>query len=392
MADDVVVLDGARTAWAEYSGTPGFGKLKDVTAVDLAVAASRAAIEKSGVNPDAVDHVVMGNVMQTGLGAIYGARHVGLKADVPVERPAMTINRLCGSGIESVNLAARLIRLGEADVVLAGGMENMSQAPHVVRGLRGSPVRFGADITMVDSLLESLKDPYCDLFMAQTAENCARKWGITREEQDKYAFRSHREGARAVQSGVFREEIVPVGNVDQDDHIKPETTLEKLAGLRPAFGKDGMVTAGNASGMVDGAAAVVVASEKRAKKEGLRFIGRIVDCAVVGVPPEMMGIGPAPSIRMVIEKAGLSMDQVDLFEINEAFAAQYLAVEKELDLDRSKVNVNGGSIALGHPLGATGTRLILTVLYELRRRKKRYGIASACIGGGQGIAMLLEAK
>ncbi len=392
--NQVVILDGARTAWAEYSGTPNFGSFKDISAIDLCAATAREAIKKSNVNPAEVDHVVIGNAMQTSADCVYGARHVGLKAGVPLTCPALTINRLCGSGIESVALASRLLKLGEANVVLAGGMENMSQAPYVLRDIRGQPrIRFGAPLTLEDFLFVGLKDNYCNMLMAQTAENLAKKYGISRESQDEYAIRSHKEGIRAVTSGLFKQEIVPVQlingtNFDKDDHIKPDTSMEKLAKLSPAFGKDGTVTAGNASGIVDGAACLVVTLSNRAAN---RPIGRIMDYSVCGVEPEYMGIGPVPAIKAVLKKTGLKIDDIDLFEINEAFSAQYLAVEKELQLDRSKVNVNGGSIALGHPLGATGTRLILTLLYELKRRKKKFGIASACIGGGQGIAMLLEA-
>ncbi|MBI2931658.1 MAG: acetyl-CoA C-acetyltransferase [Planctomycetes bacterium] len=396
--NDVVILDGARTPWAEYAGTPGYGLLKDVSAVDLAVAAAKEAIRRSGAKPEWFDHVIIGNAMQTSSDSIYGARHVGLKTGLRIETPALTINRLCGSGIESIALAARFLRLGEATWVLAGGMESMSQAPHVIRGLRGEAPRFGAELKIEDSLFVNLKDTVCGLYMAETAQNCAKKYGISRQAQDEFALRSHLEGVRAVRSGLFKDEIVPVAvqrrketvMVDADDHIKPDTSLEKLAKLPPAFGKDGTVTAGNASGIVDGGAAVVLTTAKEARAKGCAPLGRVVACAAVGVPPDLMGMGPAPAIREACAKAGLKAGDIDLFEINEAFSAQYLAVEKELELDRSKVNVNGGAVALGHPLGATGTRLVLTLLYELRRRKKRWGAASACIGGGQGIAMIVE--
>ena len=399
MADEIVIVEGARTAWAEYAGTPGFGAFKDLTATDLGAAAARAALEKSGVKPETIDHCIMGNAQQTGADAIYGARHVALKAGLRVEMPAVTVNRLCGSGIESVVQAARMIRQGDARWVLAGGIENMSQAAHAARGLRGDPVRFGRDIQLVDTLFEALYDPFCGCYMAQTSDALAKKYDISRRAQDEYALRSHQEGVRAARAGLFKHEIAPVtvkkkGKevvVETDDHIRPETSLEKLSSLKTAFGKDGTVTAGNASGIVDGAAAVVVTSAESAKKAGMKPIGRLVSNAAVGVPPEIMGIGPAPAIRAALEKAGLRLDQLDLIEVNEAFAGQYLAVEKELGLDRNKVNVNGGSIALGHPLGATGTRILLTLLYELRRRGKKLGVASACIGGGQGIAMIVEA-
>ncbi len=399
MATELVILGGARTAMAEYVGTPGFGAFKDISAIDLGAHAAKAAIERSRVQPAWIDHVVMGNAMQTSADAIYGARHVCLKAGLPQEVPALTVNRLCGSGIQSVVNAAHYLLLGEAACVLAGGMENMSQAPHVVRGAREG-FRFGQQISLEDTLMGGLLDPYCGFFMAQTSDNCAKRYGITRQAQDEFALRSHAEGARAVKAGLFKEEVVPVPvkrrketvPFDTDDHIKPETTLEALAKLPPAFGKDGTVTAGNASGIVDGAAALVVSTEGFAKEHGCPVLGRILSWAAVGVEPAYMGMGPAPAIRKALEKAGLRLDQVDLFEINEAFAGQYLSVEKELGLDRSRVNVNGGAIALGHPLGATGTRLLLAVLMELRRRKKSVGVASACIGGGQGIAMAVRAE
>jgi acetyl-CoA acyltransferase 2 len=395
---DIVIINGARTAWAEYSGTPGYGMFKDVSVVDLGAAAGRAALEKSGAKAEWIDHVIFGNAMQTSSDAIYGARHVGLKAGCRIETPALTINRLCGSGIESVALAARFLSLGEASWVLAGGMESLSQAPHIVRGLRGESPRFGGELKIEDSLFVNLRDGFCGLFMAETAQNCAKKYSITRQAQDEYALRSHREGAKAVKDGLFKEEIVPVvvkRRKDEilfasDDHIKPDTTIEKLTALPPAFGRDGTVTAGNASGIVDGGAAVVVTTAAEAAAKKLAPLGKIVSYAAVGVPPELMGMGPAPAIRSVLQKAKMKLEDIDLFEINEAFSGQYLAVEKDLKLDREKANVNGGSIALGHPLAATGTRLILTLLYELKRRRKKFGIASACIGGGQGIAMIVE--
>jgi acetyl-CoA acyltransferase 2 len=388
---DVVILGGARTAMADYNGA--FARL---TEIELGAIAARAALERTAVPPSEIQHVVFGNALQTSANAIYGARHVGLKAGVPVEVPALTLNRLCGSGIQSVVSAAQLIRLDEADTVLAGGMENMSQAPHVIRGLRlGLKLGEGQ---MEDLLMVALMDGYCGFYMANTAENLARELSITREQQDLYALRSQKAADAAYRAGKFAEEIVPVEVKSkkgktlfaEDDHRRPESTLEILAALPTAFGKDGFVTAGNASGIVDGAAAVVVTSADAAVKAGRRPLGRIVTWDVVGVEPRIMGIGPVPAIRRVVEKAGLALKDIDLFEINEAFAAQYLAVEKSLELDRDKVNVNGGAIALGHPLGATGTRLVLTLLLELRRRGGRYGIASACIGGGQGIAILVE--
>ena len=397
MQNDIVIVGGARTPMAEYVGTPGYGKFKDLSAMELAAIASKAALERSKVAPDAIDHVVMGNALQTSVDALYGARHVGLKAGVPQHVPALTVNRLCGSGLQSIVSGAQLILLGEARTVLAGGMENMSQAPHVIHGMRAG-VGFGQQQAIVDSLFASLLDPVGGLYMAQTAEKIAKRLGITREEQDAYALRSHQLGAKAVQSGRFAAEIVPVvvkgrkgdETVSTDDHIKPDTTLEGLAKLRAAFGKDGTVTAGNASGIVDGAAAVVVTSAEQAKAAGLDVWCHVRGWAYVGVDPTEMGIGPVPAIRKVCVQAGLKLDQIDLVEINEAFAGQYLGCEKELGLDRARCNVNGGAISLGHPLGASGTRLVLTLMHELRATKKRYGVASACIGGGQGIAVLIE--
>ena len=389
MRPDLVIVGGARTAMAEYSGTPGFGKFKDVSAIDLAAHAAKAALERCKVKPEMVDETFVGNAAQSSSDAIYGARHVALKAGVPIDKPALTVNRLCGSGIQSVVSAAHTI--------LAGGMENMSQVPHVRRGARDG-FRFGQEPKIEDLLFAALYDPFCKFFMAQTAENVAKKVGISREEQDEYALRSHQLGAAAVKAGKFAAEIAPLtvqaGKkefvVDSDDHIKPETSLEALAKLRPAFGKDGTVTAGNASGIVDGAAMLVVTTAQHAKELGLSPKARIRSWGLAGVPPEVMGLGPVPAIQQACQKADLKVGDLDLIEINEAFSAQYLGCEKELKLDRNKCNVNGGAIALGHPLGATGTRLLLTLVREMEQSGKALGCASACIGGGQGIAMILE--
>ena len=402
MTKAAYLLNGARTPMCEYEGSktgdgkPG-GALGRMTALDLGAVASQEAMTRSGVAPDRIDQIIFGNVMQTSGDAIYGARHIGLKAGLPVPVPALTVNRLCGSGIQSVIQAAEQIHLGEARVVLAGGTENMSQAPHVIRGARrGFKLGQGA---LEDTLMVALMDTYCGLYMAQTAEKLARKYEVTREEQDVYALRSHSAAQKALESKVFAQEIVPVEvplgrgktvTVADDDHMRKNTDLAALGKLPPAFGKDGMVTAGNASGIVDGAAALVVADEATAREASGEPLGRIAGWAYVGVDPAEMGIGPAPAIRKVLEKTKLTLDDIDLFEINEAFAAQYLSVEKDLGLDRDKVNVNGGAIALGHPLGATGSRLLLTLSMEMQRRGAKRGIASACIGGGQGIAMLVE--
>jgi acetyl-CoA acyltransferase 2 len=391
MASDVFILGGKRTPMGEYVGA-----LKDVSAIELGAIAARAALETTGVSPDEIDHTVFGNALQTSGDAIYGARHVALKAGVPFDRPALTVNRLCGSGIQSIISGAQMIQLDEARACLVGGMESMSQAPHVIRGAR-SGFALGQG-KLEDSLMVALLDTYCNTPMAGTAENLARKYEIPREDQDQYALRSQQAAKRAQDTGFFAEEIVPVEVktrketvlFEQDDHLRPETTLAGLAKLRPAFSKDGVVTAGNASGIVDGAAALIIAGEEFIKTEKREPMGRIVSWAYAGVEPEIMGIGPVPATRQALAKAGLELSDIDLIEVNEAFAAQYLAVEQELGLDRERTNVNGGAIALGHPLGATGTRLVLTLLHELRRRGGRYGLATACIGGGQGIAIICE--
>ncbi|HEY5074378.1 MAG TPA: acetyl-CoA C-acetyltransferase [Pyrinomonadaceae bacterium] len=391
MARDVFILGGKRTPMGDYVGA-----LKDISAIDLGVIAARGALETTGVAPDEIDHTIIGNALQTSGDAIYGARHVALKAGVPFDRPALTVNRLCGSGIQSIVSGAQMIQLDEAQVCLVGGMESMSQAPHVIRGAR-SGFALGQG-KLEDSLMVALLDTYCNTPMAGTAENLARKFEIPRADQDQYALRSQQAAKRALDAGFFAAEIVPVevktrkGTVlfGQDDHLRPETTLEGLAKLRPAFSKDGFVTAGNASGIVDGAAALVIAGEDFIKAKNIKPVGRIVSWAYAGVEPDLMGIGPVPATRQALKKAGLQLSDIDLIEVNEAFAAQYLAVEQQLGLDRERTNVNGGAIALGHPLGATGTRLVLTLLHELQRRGGRYGLATACIGGGQGIAIICE--
>ena len=401
-APEIVVVSAARTPMAEWiggkrgDGRPG-GAFATVSAIDLGAAAARGALARAGVPAARVDHVVMGNAMQTSSDALYGARHVALKAGCPVETPALTVNRLCGSGLEAVAHAARLIAGGEAGWVLAGGMENMSQAPHVLRGARAG-LRFGQSPPLEDALAAALRDPWCGCLMAETSDRLARAYGISREEQDAFALRSHTLAHRAHRTGRLASEIVPVEvtqgrrtvTVAEDDHLFPDTSLERLAALPPAFGPEGMVTAGNASGIVDGAAALLVTSARAARAADLAPMGAVRGWAVVGVEPSTMGIGPAPAIRRALERAGLALADVDLFEINEAFAGQYLAVEKELGLDRERVNVNGGAIGLGHPLGATGARLLQTLLVELGLRGLRRGVASACIGGGQGIAVIVE--
>ena len=392
---DVVFLSGVRTPFGAFGGT-----LKDHSAIDLAAVAARCAVERSGLEPGDFDHVVFGNALQTSADAIYFARHVGLKAGLPIEVPALTVNRLCGSGFEAIVQAAQQILLDESKVVLAGGGESMSQAPHVVRGARWG-LRLGPPTPLEDLLWESLTDPQCGFSMAQTAENLAEKYQLTRREVDEFALRSQQLAKQAWDQGVFEHEVVAVPVKDPktrqlvpfraDEHMRPATTLEGLAKLAPYFKKDGLVTAGNASGICDGAAAGVVAAEEVARAKGLSPLGRLVGWAVAGVEPKYMGIGPAPAIRKLLAKTGMTLGQVDLIEVNEAFAPQYVAVEKELGLPREKVNVHGGAIAIGHPLAASGTRITLHLLHALRKSGGRFGIGSACIGGGQGAAVMVEA-
>jgi acetyl-CoA acetyltransferase family protein len=391
---DIAIVSGARTPFGRYCG-----KLKDFTAQELGAIAAKCAIQRAGLDAGEFDHAVFGNAQQTSGDALYGARHVALRAGLPIDTPALTVKRLCGSGMQSIINAAQMIQLGEASTVIAGGMEAMSQAPFVIRGRDGFSLAPGGKLE--DSLMVALLDSYCGLYMANTAELYGEQQGITRQMQDEFALRSQRCAEAAYKEGRLQEELVPVQlrnskgepadeTLSEDDHRRPQTTMEGLGKLKPAFGKNGTVTAGNASGIVDGAAAVVVMSLEETSKRGMKPLGRIVSWGVAGVEPKLMGRGPVPATKIALKKAGMTLEHIDLIEVNEAFAAQYLAVEKELGLDRDKVNVNGGAIALGHPLGATGTRLVITLLYELRRRKKKYGLATACIGGGQGIAMIVE--
>ena len=389
---DVVFLSGVRTGFGSFGGS-----LKDLSAIDLGVAAARQAIQRSGVPASDFGHTVFGNALQTSADAIYMARHVGLKAGLPIETPAVTVNRLCGSGFEAITQGAQLILLGEAEAVLAGGAESMSQAPHVVRGARWG-LRLGP-APLEDLLWEALKDPQCGLSMAETAESLAEKYTLTRREVDEVAVASQQRAKQAWDACAFQDEVVPVTikvkgkevEFRADEHMRPETTLEILSGLKPYFKKDGLVTAGNASGISDGGAATVIASAEYAKAHGLKPLGRLVAWAVAGVEPKHMGIGPAPAARKALAKAGMKLEQMDLVEVNEAFAPQYLAVERELGLDRSRTNACGGAIAIGHPLAATGTRITVHLLHALRREQKRFGLGSACIGGGQGAAVIVEA-
>jgi len=388
---DIVFLSGKRTPFGTYCGS-----LTQHSATDLGVIASNAAIAQSGVQPGDIDHVIFGNVMQTSADAIYLARHVGLKTGIPQEVGAVTINRLCGSGFQSLVDAARMIATDEGEIILAGGAESMSQAPHTIRGARMGIPLFQSG--MGDYIQECLTDSYAGIPMAITAENLGAKYEISREKCDIYALASQQRWGAAQAAGRFAEEIVPVelktrkGTTmfEIDEHARASTTLEGLNKLRPVFKKDGLVTAGNASGICDGGAAMIVASAETAKKRGLTPLARLVGWGVSGCDPKLMGIGPVPAAQKALASTGMTIDQMDLVEVNEAFAPQYLAVERQLGLDRDKTNVNGGAIALGHPLAASGTRITMTLIYELRRRGLRYGLGSACIGGGQGIAVIVE--
>ncbi|MCZ2259139.1 acetyl-CoA C-acetyltransferase [Sporosarcina sp. G11-34] len=389
---NVYIVDGARTAFTEFGGS--FAK---VDAAELGTATAIEALRRSNVQPEKIDHVIYGNVIHTGKNASYLARHIGLNAGVPQEVPALTLNRLCGSGMQSIVSGAQHILLGEAEIVLAGGAENMSQSPYSNFEQRFSASKLG-NVQFEDMLQATLVDQYTGSGMGMTAEKLSEQYEISREDQDAFAIESNQRASKAAADGIFAEEIVPVevktrkGTVivDKDEHIKPEVNAEGMAKLRPAFKKDGTVTAGNASGINDGAASVVVASGKAVTEHGLQPIARIVSWGVVGVDPTIMGIGPVPAIKQALERADLTIEDMDIIEINEAFSAQYLAVEKELGLDRSKTNVNGGAVALGHPVGASGARILLSAAYELKRRNAKYAVASLCIGGGQGIAVIIE--
>jgi acetyl-CoA acetyltransferase family protein len=393
LSREIWIVGAKRTAFGTFGGA-----LKDLTATDLAVEASRAALAQSGVRAEQIEQVVFGNVQQTSADAIYLARHVGLRVGAPIAAAALTVNRLCGSGFQAIINGAEQILLGEAEVVLTGGTESMSQAPHVIRGARwGLP--FGKEQKLGDTIWDALTDSYTGMPMAITAENLAVEYKLTRQECDEYALRSQRAWAAAHEAGRFTAEITPIelkskkGTVQfaVDEHPRPQSSMDALAKLAPVFKKDGVVTAGNASGISDGAAALVLASKEAAQKHGWKPLARLTNWAYTGCDPKIMGIGPAPAIRRVLEKSGHKLADFDLIEVNEAFAPQYLAVEKELGLPRDRSNVNGGAIALGHPLGASGARITTHLAYELRRAGKRLGLGSACIGGGQGIAVIIEA-
>lgn len=389
---EIVILSGVRTAFGTMSGS-----LKGMSATDLAVPTAKAALEKARVAPDDVDHVIYGNVLQTANDAIYLARHIGLRSDVPQAVPALTVNRLCGSGFQAVINAAEQILTGQANVVLCGGSESMSQAPHVVHGLRDG-ARFGRAPKMEDLLWECLVDSYTGAPMAITAENLGEKYGISREEVDVYAALSQERWKAAQDRGFFAEEIVDVvlksrkGETvfNVDEHPRP-STAESLAKLKPVFKKDGLVTAGNASGICDGAASLVVADAKWAEQHNLEPIAKLRGWGISGCDPTIMGIGPVPAAKRALAMTGMELSDMALVEVNEAFSPQYIAVEKELGLDRSITNVNGGAIALGHPLAASGARITATLIHALRERGEKIGLGSACIGGGQGIAVIVEA-
>jgi len=391
---NVVFLSGVRTPFGSFGGT-----LRDVSAVDLTVHAAKAAIERAGIEPGEVQHSIFGNVMQTTSDTVYFARHVALKAGCSIETPALTVNRLCGSGFQAVVNGAQEILLGEGDVCLVGGGESMSTAPHVARGLRWGTA-LGKAPVLEDALWEALTDSYVGLAMGQTAENIAEQYGLDRGCVDDFALRSQTLARDAWASGAYAEEVVPVPvknaktrqteSFARDEHMRPDTTLEALKKLRPVFKADGTVTAGNASGIGDGAAALVMASEEYARRKGLRPLARLVSWGVAGVDPKIMGMGPVPASRIALQKAGLTMDDMDLIEVNEAFAPQACAVERELRIPREKLNLAGGAIALSHPLAASGARITAHLLHALRAAGKRYGLGTACIGGGQGVAVIVE--
>ena len=389
--EDAVILSAARTPIGTFNGA-----FADVTAVELGRQAIAEALNRAGVTPESVDEVLMGNVLSAGLGQ-NPARQAAIFAGLPETIPATTINKVCGSGLKTVALAAQAIRAGDAEVLVAGGLENMSRAPYLLEKAR-TGYRLGNAEVVDEMIRDGLWCAFNDCHMGITAENVARDFEVSREDQDEFAERSQRLAVEAIKAGAFSREIVPItvhgrkGDtvVDTDEHPRAGTTLESLAGLKPAFQKDGGVTAGNASGINDGAAATVVASASRAEREGWKPMARIVAYASVGVSPRIMGIGPAPATRAVLKKAGMQISDIDLFELNEAFAAQSVAVARDLAVPEDRVNVRGGAIALGHPIGASGTRILTTLLHAMQDRGDTIGLAALCIGGGQGIAMVVE--
>ncbi|MFS0863460.1 acetyl-CoA C-acetyltransferase [Fredinandcohnia sp. 179-A 10B2 NHS] len=390
--NEVVIVSAVRTAIGSFGGS-----LQNISAPELGAVVIKEALEKAGVDPKQVDEVIMGNVLQAGIGQ-NPARQAAIKAGLPQEVPAMTINKVCGSGLKTVHLATQAILAGDADIIVAGGMENMSQAPYLLKGARNG-FKMG-DQKLVDSMIsDGLWCAFNDYHMGITAENLCDKYEISREEQDAFSARSQQRAVAAIEAGTFKDEIVPVEIpqrkkasilFDTDEYPKSGTTAEKLAGLRPAFKKDGSVTAGNASGINDGAAAVVVMSKKKADELGIKGLVSITANGSAGVDPSIMGIGPVAAVKKAMDKSGLSVSDMNLIEANEAFAAQSIAVDRELHFNKDILNVNGGAIALGHPIGASGTRILVTLIHELKRRKERYGLATLCIGGGQGVATIVE--
>jgi acetyl-CoA acyltransferase 2 len=402
--EEVVIVGGARTPFCEWQGgkrgdgQPG-GLLKDYSALKLGEIAIKGALDKTNTSPDSVDHVVMGYALQTCDQAIFGARHAGLGAGIPQEVPMLTLSRICGSGVQSIVTGAQMIMLGEAQTVVSGGMENMSQAPHVLRGMRDTyklarPPKAGTILEkdMEDYLFTNLLDGMCGSFMAQTSDEICKRKGVTREETDEFAALSHARVVNSIEQDIWEQEVVKVGDIGHkdEDHVVHDCTKESLAELRTAFGPESLVTAGNASGVVDGAAAVVIKSASKAKQDGDKPLAKIISWGIVGLEPAIMAYGPVPSSKKALDKAGLTIEDIDRWEINEAFAGQAVACVKDLGLDINKVNVNGGAVGIGHPLAATGTRLVLTLAHELKRCNGKYGVATACIGGGQGIAMVIE--
>jgi len=388
---EVVVLSGVRTAIGRYGGS-----LKDTPPTDLAAAVTREAVSRAGVAPNEVGHVVFGNVIHTDVHDMYLARVAAINGGLPVETPAFTLNRLCGSGMQAIVSAAQLIQLGDTDTAVAGGAEVMSRAQYWLPGHRWGQ-RMG-DGTTVDAMVGALTDPFDDCHMGITAENVAAKWGVSRQDQDALAVESHRRAAQASEQGWFKEQILPVEvragrttvTFDTDEHIRREVDLDAMSKLRPAFDKNGSVTAGNAAGVNDAAAAVVLMASDTARQRGLQPLGRLVAYSHAGVEPKYMGIGPVPAVRAVLDRAGLKVDDLDVIELNEAFAAQAIAVMRDLGLPADKTNPVGSGISLGHPIGATGCILTVKALYELRRTGGRYALVTMCIGGGQGIAAIFE--
>ncbi|MGZ3687879.1 MAG: acetyl-CoA C-acetyltransferase [Bdellovibrionota bacterium] len=393
MSESLVFLSGKRTPFGANGGL-----LKDAGPTEMAVTASQAALEQAKVNAEEIQHVIFGNVLQSAPDSIYTPRHIGLKCGVPIPVPALGINRLCGSGFQVVVEAFHQMLAGDTKLALIGGVENMSMTPYLLRGSRWG-MRMGHG-QVIDMMVEALYDAYAQAPMAITAENLAVSHQISREQADAFALKSQKNYAQALRAGHFKDEITPFTVTDrkgnpteltEDEHPRPETTLETLTKLKPIFKKDGVVTAGNASGIVDGAGALVVSTESEAKRRGATPLGRLVSYGISGCDPKVMGIGPVPASREALKRAGLKMSQMDLIDINEAFAPQVLAVAKDLEIPEERFNVNGGAIAVGHPLAASGARITMSALYELRRRKKRYALVGACIGGGQGIALVIEA-